>query len=95
VITLERGSAIVGTVVDAGNRPVPKISVYLTGENVNKTDRTVTDEQGRFEFTGLPGGRYTVRTFTFKSANSKPAKEAVEKIDLSSGETLELILRRG
>ena len=93
VLTLERGSSIMGTVVDGRDRPVPKISVYLTGESVN--DRTVTDEQGRFEFTGLPGGRYTVRTFTFKSANRKPPKEAIEKVDLPAGETLELILRRG
>jgi hypothetical protein len=53
---------IAGRVVHRGDEktPVRRAMVALASSNVTRR-MVVTDDQGRFEFTGLPAGRYTLR----------------------------------
>ena len=54
--------AIVGTIVDGRTRtPIPEAVVSLGGGGQGTASRQVSDQRGRFVFSGLPpGGRYTV-----------------------------------
>ena len=52
---------IAGTIVLAdSSRPVRRARVTLTGGDVRVTKTAVSDDQGNFAFTDLPGGRYTL-----------------------------------
>ena len=74
-------------------KPVPNRQVYVKG--VERGLRTKADGEGRFEFKGLPAGRYTVRTFSFRKPGEKPLREAIQEVELRSGEKLELTLEVG
>jgi protocatechuate 3,4-dioxygenase beta subunit len=48
-----------GTVVDAGNRPLAGVELTLQTERwKDAADPAISDAQGRFVFSGLPGGEY-------------------------------------
>lgn len=47
-------------VTDAAGRPVRRAIVKLTGSELPQSVSTISDDQGRFAFTGLPAGRVTV-----------------------------------
>lgn len=59
---LPTGTASVsGTVIAAGSGvPARKARVTLSGSDVGPARNTVTDEQGRFTFSALPAGRYSL-----------------------------------
>jgi protocatechuate 3,4-dioxygenase beta subunit len=48
-----------GVVTDESNQPVRRASVIISGD-MRLERMTVTDGDGRFEFAGLPPGRFTV-----------------------------------
>src|SRR5690348_7759562 len=50
-----------GNVVDASHRPVVSAFVIVTGRDTSLMRAATTDEEGDFEFTGLPVGRYEVQ----------------------------------
>src|SRR5678816_3940046 len=55
-------ASISGRVVSIDGSPLPRTQVQLAGAGV--TGRTVlTDGDGRYSFTALPAGRYTLRVF--------------------------------
>ncbi len=68
IVGARAGAESVGTGVIAGrvvhrgdeNTPVRRAMVALASANVTRR-MVVTDDQGRFEFSGLPAGRYTLR----------------------------------
>lgn len=52
-------STFSGSVFDSTNRVVPKVTLTLTNLRSRATHTIQTDENGRFEFVGLPAGEYT------------------------------------
>ena len=53
--------AISGVVSMAGSsQPARKVRVNLSGSELRGSRSTTTDDQGRFSFTALPAGRYTL-----------------------------------
>jgi len=61
-------STIAGTVHDKQRNALPEIEVELLDEFYRGVPggRTRTDGMGRYQFTGLNDGRYTVRVFAFR-----------------------------
>jgi iron complex outermembrane receptor protein len=71
VITIEPGAAqapaggqVRGRVLDQSGLAMPGADVLLAGDPAADPRRTVTDDEGRFVFAGVPTGTYTV-TVTF------------------------------
>jgi len=57
----QQTGAITGRAVDASSGALPGVTVSVTSENLIGGARTaVTDDQGVYRFTLLPGGKYTV-----------------------------------
>ena len=52
--------ALLGTVVDATGAVVPSVSVTLTNEGTNVTNKTTTSAQGFYTFPNLSPGQYSV-----------------------------------
>lgn len=61
-------STIQGTIYDKQMNPLPMIDVELLDDyyRVTPNGRTRTDGAGRYQFTGIGNGRYTVRVFAFR-----------------------------
>jgi len=59
-VALEVGGEIYGTVVDANGEAKGGISVFLTGDRQDASQRTATGSDGKFKFIGLAGGNYRV-----------------------------------
>jgi len=75
---------ITGRAVDASGGALPGVTVSIASSNLIGGARTaVTDDQGVYRFTLLPGGRYTVSFFItgFTTLN-------VEDVGLSAGATV-------
>ena len=54
-------ATISGRVTEAGSgRPLPRILVTLVGADGNELAETLTDDDGRYRFTGVGAGRYAV-----------------------------------
>src|SRR5262245_37180125 len=53
-------AAVRGTVTDSSGSTIPAALVGLTEADRNITHKTVTDEAGRYFFTALPPGNYTL-----------------------------------
>jgi uncharacterized protein (DUF2141 family) len=54
-------ATITGVVLMAGSgQPARKVRVNLSGSELRTGRSTVTDDQGRFSFTALPAGRYSL-----------------------------------
>src|SRR5262249_54222058 len=51
---------VTGVVKDASERPLAGVAVKLESSDTQVIARTTTDEQGRFVFTDVPAGGYTV-----------------------------------
>src|SRR3954471_12671218 len=79
----EQNGVITGRAVDSSGGALPGVSVSITSSNLIGGARTaVTDAQGVYRFTLLPGGQYTV-SFDLTGF----AKLNVEAVDLSAGST--------
>lgn len=59
-------STISGFVYGAQRQPLYDIDIELLNENYQLRDRTKTDGSGRYEFSNLADGRYTVRALPFR-----------------------------
>jgi uncharacterized protein (DUF2141 family) len=85
---------IIGQVVtgDAGS-PVRRARVNLSGQDVRTQKATLTDDEGRFVFTLLPAGRYTVNAskagFVNIAYGAKGPGRAGTPIQLADGQKLE------
>ncbi len=59
-------STIQGIVYDKQRNPLPDIDVELLDDLYRQVARTQTDGSGRYQFSGLRDGRYSVRVFAFR-----------------------------
>lgn len=50
---------ISGVVRDEGDQPVPRATVSIVGDGFNRA--AITDAEGRFVFSNLPAGRFTIK----------------------------------
>jgi hypothetical protein len=76
------------------DRPAPDVVVTLRGESIART--TVTDPQGRFEFTGLPRGAYEVSAempSLFAGAGEARMATARKEVTLDTHRQVALALR--
>jgi hypothetical protein len=61
MVAAPAASTISGRVTEAGSgRPLPRILVTLIGADENAVAETLTDDEGRYRFTGVGAGRYAV-----------------------------------
>jgi Tfp pilus assembly protein PilF len=60
------GSTISGTVYGKQRNPLPDIAVELLNDLGQLRAHTVTESTGRYEFSGLGDGRFTVRVIAFR-----------------------------
>jgi len=85
---------IIGQVItgDAGT-PVRRARVNLSGAELRGQRSTVTDDEGRFVFTQIPAGRYTMTAskagFVSIAYGTKTAGRAGTPIQLAEGQKLE------
>lgn len=63
--TASAASTIAGIVYGAKNTPLPDVDVELYGET-NFRGNSKTDANGKYEFTGLGDGRYTIRVLPLR-----------------------------
>jgi iron complex outermembrane receptor protein len=83
--------AIAGTIVDASGSPVSGADVRLTSAGDGQTRRAATDRYGRFSFSPVAAGTYTI---TVASLGYRPLRiESVSSGDAGSS-ALRLSLRR-
>lgn len=97
-------AAVTGTVVSTAVPPVPlsRVLVTITGPALKASRTLITDDQGRFAFSDLPAGRFTVvaaRTPYVKTAfgAKRPGRPGVP-IDLAAGQRFDnvtIALARG
>ena len=75
---------IEGTVWDPYRRPVPDLYVELQDENYFAVSRARTDSAGRFNFTGIAGGRYNIKVIT-SGTNYLEYTESIEVVNVVRG----------
>lgn len=59
-------STIAGVIYDKQRNTLPEIEVELLNDFYQMIQRARTDGSGRYQFSGLSNGRYTVRAFAFR-----------------------------
>jgi Flp pilus assembly protein TadD len=64
--TVSAANSIGGYIFDRARTPLADIDVELLDEYYRMRGRAKTDTSGRYEFTGLNDGNYTVRVFAFR-----------------------------
>ena len=57
-------ASVSGSVVDATNRPIPGVTLVLTGAPNQAKQELRSDAGGHFEFVGLPAGDYRLEAFS-------------------------------
>jgi len=72
-------NSISGFVFAGRNSPLSEASVELLDEYGRLAARVRTDASGRFNFTRLPAGRYTVRA----NAQQYGMEEAMQEVEIS------------
>lgn len=69
VIGISARSTITGTVYDKQRNPLNEVDVELLDEyhrTINPGGRTITDGAGRYQFTNIADGYYTIRVMAFR-----------------------------
>lgn len=94
-----RGTAVISGVVvsdDAEARPVRKARVTCSSPDASG-HTTITDDRGRFVFTGLPAGRYSVGAskvaWVAVSHGAKRPLRPGSPVPLADGQKLDIVLR--
>ncbi|MCR4292436.1 MAG: carboxypeptidase regulatory-like domain-containing protein, partial [Candidatus Kuenenia sp.] len=78
---------ISGNVKDGDNNPVESVKIKIKGKNSGKKEKTITDEEGLFEFNNLISDTYKI------TAKKKGYWETKQTVQLNEGEDIEVKLR--
>jgi len=96
------GAATVSGRITLKNEPARGVTVLLQGQSQNSSNapRAKTDEQGRFRFTGVAGGRYSIFALApgYISAGDDGAGGRGQMLNVAEGEKVENIdleIKRG
>jgi uncharacterized membrane protein len=84
-----RSDTIYGYVLDIRGEPIENARLTIKGLRNKYTEKTASDKDGFFEFTGLEAGKYLI---TVKKKRYKPAKTTVE-VDEGESKEIEVELR--
>jgi hypothetical protein len=91
-----------GRVVSAEGAPVRRAQIQLTSPDARVGKTATTDNDGRYTFTGLPAGRYTIRAskggFVSFAFGQKALNQPIPPVILGNGESLSglnIVLPRG
>ena len=82
---------IEGTITDTVGAVVPGMTVTVSGPNLIRMQTATTDDQGRYRFSNLPPGKYTI-TVDANKGFSKTMQENVE-VNLSRTTSVEFKLQ--
>ena len=90
--------SVVGTVVDPAQSAVPQAVVRLINTGTNQSREIVTDTDGNFSFTSIPGGTYDVsvtkdgfQAYTLRGLNVTPDSTARVDAALQVGSLQEAV----
>lgn len=83
-IEFSKGGEITGTVTGAAGNPQRRMPIYLIGETQDMNQSTNTDSQGRFRFSGVASGNYTVKAHKFVTGQGY-RNQAEVQVDLKAG----------
>ncbi len=81
-----RASTISGVVYDQNNNPLPRVDVELLNAAIGGSTslRTWTDDVGRYQFTNIPDGRYTIKVLPFRfNLQDQSAEVVVQTVSFS------------
>jgi hypothetical protein len=83
-IVLKAGHTVSGTVLDAGDKPVPRLRVKAVGPDGHRRKVTTTDDKGKFVLRGLPDGptMLTVLALETKQNARLPLTLSADQSDL-------------
>ena len=90
-VSLDRGGAITGTVVDKSGQARTGMPVYLIGASADSNQTMKSDAEGRFHFDSVPPGAFTVKAHNFGGAGRK-AEVGEVRLEMTSGGTLEVVI---
>ncbi len=91
-IALSRGGEINGVVFGSDGRPRANMQVYLIGDRPNQNQRSRSDQEGRFKFSSVVPGAYTVKAHEFAREPNQPAQQAEVELEIGSGEIQDVVL---
>jgi hypothetical protein len=100
---VQAGARLAGRVVaGSSTQPVRRAIVQVKGSSLARSRSTITDDEGRFAFDGLPAGRFTItasrRAFITASFGSTAPGRPGTPITLEAGQQIsgiEIALTRG
>ena len=82
-----------GTVRDVDGTPLRKVLIRLNGSSLAEPRAVYTDDQGRYELTAVPPGRYAVNATKSRYLAGSPGRVRVDEtplqVELAPGQVLE------
>jgi uncharacterized GH25 family protein len=92
IIELDQSGEIRGLVVDSDNKAMVSMSVFLMGAKAGGNQRTQTDRQGKFRFSGVGAGGYTLKAHQFGKGNAA-AVQAEKSVEMDPGQRMDVRLQ--
>jgi hypothetical protein len=93
VVELEVGGEINGVVLDKAGKARSSMPVYLIGQDATTNQSASSDREGRFRFSGVPSGTYTVKAHKFPQPGQGVAEQAESAVEVASGQASEVSLQ--
>lgn len=91
-IELDQSSEIRGVVLDIEGNAKVSMSVFLMGANPGGNQRTQTDRQGKFRFSGVGAGTYKLKAHQF-GKGATATQQAETSIEMEAGQRREVQLQ--
>ncbi|WP_338864758.1 carboxypeptidase-like regulatory domain-containing protein [Myxococcus stipitatus] len=93
-LVLQRRPTLPGRVVDAAEKPLPGVSVYLYVEGVSSiSGMESSDDEGRFVFKDLAPGRYTLKASIWVGGNGTE-RLLSQNVEVREGEASDAVVLR-